>query len=142
MTEAQAIELISSTFAAGWLVLQPDVPYVLENDPLPVDDTAGAFVQLTVTLTTSNDTTQGPSKRVQRNGWIVVKTWTPAGAGRQLAAQLADSIREVFELAPLPSPVDGDEPVNTQPGSTQTIGTDGRFFMQMRRIPVWFVQRG
>ncbi len=140
MTEAQAIELIEATFATGWAAAQPTVPFALENDPLPTSD---AFVQLTTTFTTSNDTTQGAlgTKRVQCNGWIVVKMWTPAGAGRALAAQLADSVRGIFEVVPLPSPVPGEESLLTQPGSTVTIGTDGRWFMQMRRIPMWFAMR-
>lgn len=139
MTEAQAIELISATFATGWGAAQPDVPFVLENDPLPSGD---AFVQLTTTFTTSQDTTQGPigTKRVQCNGWIVVKMWTPAGTGRALAAQLATAVRAVF-LAPMLSPVPNDEAINAQPGATVTIGTDGRWFMQMIRLPIYFVDR-
>ena len=139
MTESDAIELIESTFATGWTTAQPDIPFALENDPLPSSD---AFVQLTVTLTTSQDTTQGPigTKRVQYNGWIVVKTWTPAGTGRALASQLADTVRQLFR-PPMPSPVPNDEAINAQPGTTVTIGTDGRWFMQMVRMPMYFVGR-
>lgn len=139
MTEAQAIELIESTFATGWAAAQPAIPFVLENDPLPTSD---AFVQLTTAFTTSNNTTQGPAgtQRVQNNGWVVVKTWTPAGTGRALAAQLAGSVRSVFR-APMISPVPNDEAINAQPGATVTIGTEGRFFMQMIRLPFWYTDR-
>ena len=139
MTEAQAIELISATFAAAWPVAAPDVLLVLENEAVP---SADRFVMLVVTMTTSRQTTQGPkrTRRVQRNGWIQGKTWSPANEGRAGAAALADAVRRVFEQVDLPSPVPGDEPVTTFAGVTQTIGTDGRWYLQLVRIPFWYVE--
>ena len=140
MTEAQAIELISATFVAGWTSRRPDVPFALENDALP---SADIFVALVVTMTTSRETTQGRSrtKRVQRNGWIQVKTWQPANTGRAGAAALAGQVRGILESVSLPSPLPGDEALTTQAGTTLTIGTDGRWFMQLVRIPFWYADR-
>ena len=139
MTEAQAIELISAIFAAAWPAEAPGVPLALENEALP---SADRFAMLVVTLTTSQQTTQGArrSRRVQRNGWIQVKTWSPANEGRAGAAELADAVRRIFELVDLPSPIAGDEPVRTFAGVTQTIGTDGRWYTQVVRVPFWYVE--
>jgi hypothetical protein len=100
-------------------------------------------VLLVVPMTTSRATTQGAKhrRRVQRDGWIQVKAWSPANEGRAGAAALADAVRQILELVDLPSPISGDEPVTTFAGVTQTIGTDGRWYTQLVRIPFWYVDR-
>jgi hypothetical protein len=40
----------------------------------------------------------------------------------------------------LPSPVAGQEPLRTQSPVTLTIGTDGRWFLQLVRTPFWYVE--
>lgn len=140
MTEAQSIELISATFASRWPLVAPGVPFALENEALPHAD---SFVLLVVATTTSRTTTQGAKhqRRVQRDGWIEVKTWSPANEGRRGAAVLVDAVRQALELVDLPSPVLDDESVTTFASVTQPLGTDGRWYMQLVRIPFWYVNR-
>ena len=132
-------ELVSTTFANGWLAAEPLVPLALENETLPSSD---SFALLTIQLTTSLQMTQGaPStRRVQRNGWISVKLWGPANAGAMGVALLADRARTLLEMVDMPSPVTGDEPVTTLAGVTRPAGTDSRWYMCVVQVPFWYSQ--
>ena len=139
MNEAQAIELISAAFAAQWPAASGHVPFVLENRTLnrvtpPVG--ADTFAFLTTQHTLSEQRTSGdPGTRyVERAGWIVVKLWGPAGAGRAGTAALAGAVRAIFEMARL-DPPDGSESLDTLASLTTEIGTDGRWYMTMVRTP-------
>lgn len=142
MTEAQALELISSTFLTAWTEAQPLVPVVLENEALPSVD---EFAMLTTAMLGAQQRTHGKrgNRRVKREGWILVKLWSPANAGMQRPAQLADSVRQILEMVSMPSPISGDDPITTQAevwsrrGSSGE-GPDGRWYMSLVRIPFWF----
>jgi len=135
MTEAQAIELISATFAAAWPAASSNVPYALDNRAIELPPTA-SFAALTITHTTAAQLTSGAagSRFVDRNGWITVKLWGAAGAGRYGLAQLVGAVRAIFEMVNLPAP-DGGEPLTTGASVTQEIGTDTRWFTLMVRTP-------
>jgi len=138
VTEAQAIELISATFAAQWPTLSGQVPFALENRSRPSADT---FAALTTVTSTSDQRTMGGvgTRFVERQGWVVVKLWGPAGAGRLGLATLTEAVRGIFEMKALPA-VDGGEPLSTYATATMAIGTDGRWFMQLARTPFSFFE--
>lgn len=150
MTETQAIELVTQAFVTGWTAAMPDVPYTLRNDPMPAADT---FVLMTAMVTAGRQTTMGPrgTRRVERRGWVQVKTWTPAGGGARLSAQLADAVRSLLELATVPPAVTGDEAITfgasntTDPVVDGRAATepalDGRWEMQTVRIPFTYAER-
>jgi hypothetical protein len=151
VTEAQGRELIAATFAAAWPAASEGVPFALDNEALPCADT---FASCTVTLTTSGTTTQGArgTRRERTSGWIQVKIWTPAGVGvnrspddiavgeAPRAAELAEAVKAIFRMKDLPSPVAAQEPLRTGSPVTLTIGTDGRWFLQLVRTPFWYVE--
>lgn len=146
MTEAEMRRIVSETFVAGWTAGAPDIPFALENEALP---SADKFALLTITLTTAQQTTQGGqgTRRERSGGWVNVKIWTPANTGMvapaagdadgQRATDLAEIARGVFRLKTLPGQP-GDEGITLQSPVTQTIGTDGRWFMQLVRTPFWY----
>lgn len=140
MTESQALELITATFIAGWTAAMPDVPYTLRNEVLPSADT---FVLMTATITTSKQTTQGPraTRRLVRNGWVQIKTWTPANGGALPSAALADAARGIFELRDVPSVVAGDEAMRFYEGTSMAPVQDDRWESQVVRVPFTFVDR-
>ena len=135
MNEAQAIELISATFVAAWPAASGNVPYALDNRAIELVPTQ-SFAALTTTHTTSEQLTSGGAgtRFVDRRGWITVKLWGSAGAGRYDIALLVDVVRAIFELKELPAP-DGGEPLTTRASVTQEIGTDTRWYMVMVRTP-------
>jgi len=136
-------ELVSSTFATGWRTAQPGVDFALENEGRRLPPVGSdSFALATIILTTSGQMTQGAlgNRRVRRDGWIQVKLWTPADTGAAGAAGMADSVRGLLEMVEMPSPNAGDEPVVTAAGSTQPVGTDGRWYLTLVRIPMYFVE--
>lgn len=141
MTEPQMRELVSAAFAAAWTAAQPSVPVALENEALPTSDT---FVLLTITPTTSPQMTHGRvgNRKIRRNGWIQVKLWGPANTGSAGLTALADVAQGILELTQFPSPIAGDDPVTTlgSSGGGGGASTDGKFYMQVVRVPYWFVE--
>lgn len=127
MTEEQAVELVSDRFRNQWPTESSATPFVLENDELPL--ALSTFAQMTIKHTRGGPRTAGePGKRRKRvGGWIFVKIWGPASAGRQGTSQLADAARRVFEGQSLA--LSQDEPVSIYVGETQEIGVDGRHYM-------------
>lgn len=140
MTELDALELISSTFVTAWTTAQPTVPFALRNEALP---TADSFVLCTAMITSGKMTTQGPrgTRRIERNGWVQIKTWVLAGGGAAPSARLADAARQIFEGADLPPPTQNDETINFGAALTTDPVTDGRWEMQVVRVPFRLAQR-
>lgn len=126
MTEAQAIELISQQMVTQWPTESGSVPLCLENDPLPQADT---FAQLTIKHTRSGPRTAGEpgNRREQVGGWIFVKIWGPAYAGRNGTSLLCDAARRCLRGKSLGAPP--EEPLMIYSGQTQEIGTDSRYYM-------------
>lgn len=140
VTEAQAIELITQAFVDRWTAAMPAVPFTLRNDALPSSDT---FVLMTAMVTTGQLTTQGPrgTRRIERRGWVQIKTWAPAGGGARSSAQLADAARAVLELVTIPPAVAGDEAITTLASTTTDPTVDGQYENQVVRIPFVFAER-
>lgn len=137
MTEAQMRELVSSTFVAAWAAARPNIPLVLENEGHP---SADSFAMLTITPTTSSQMTLGAAgtRRTARRGWIAVKLWGPAHAGSAGLTKLADTVRGIIEMVSIPGA--GDDPVNTEASDDQPIGTDGRWYMRLVRVPMTWTE--
>ena len=136
MTEAQAIELISATFAAQWPALSNQVPFALENRRLTIPPTDTFALVLTDHMTSEQRTCGGVGTRfVERPGWITVKLWGPAGAGRFGLGTLVEAVHQIFEMNNL-GPAPGDnETLDTGASTTQKVGEDGRHFMLLVRTP-------
>lgn len=134
-------ELIASTFVAAWQAAQPTIPLVLDNEALPTSDT---FVSLTITPTTSQQMTHGRTgrRKVRRNGWLQVKLWGPVNQGAAGLTVISDVAQGILEMVSLPSPVPGDDPVTTLAANAGPGGadTDGKFYMQVLRVPFWYVE--
>ncbi len=135
MTEAQAIEIISANFAAQWPPLSNQVPFALENRRL-TSPTSDTFALVTTDHTGSEQRTCGGvgTRFVERQGWITVKLWGPAGAGRLGLGALVEVVHAIYEMKNLGPPIDG-ETVDTQASTTQKVGEDGRHFMLLVRTP-------
>lgn len=141
-------EAISKAFIDGWTAALPEIPFALENESRP---SADAFAQLTIQLTTARQMTQGAigTRRRQTYGWINVKLWSPANLGvvappiqdgrGPRSADMAAVVAGIFGETTIASP-SGGEPIVTQSPVTQTIGTDGRFYMALVRTQFWFTQ--
>lgn len=143
MTEPQMRELVMGTFKDAWLLAQPDVPLVLENEALPT--TLDTFALLTIQPTVSQQTTMGPpgTRRVVRKAWIICKLWGPANTGSAGLAALGDAAQRILELKSFPSPVQGDDPVTTYAANAGPSGasTDGRWYMGLVRVAAdWWEQ--
>lgn len=132
-------ELVSATFAAGWPAAAPGVPLLLEDEAAPSGD---SFAALTITSTTGTQMTHGRigNRKVRRQGWIQVKLWGPADEGAAGIAGLSAAVLQLLEMVSLPSVVPGDDPVTTLAAQAGPSGTDGRWFMGLVRIPLWYVQ--
>lgn len=144
MTEVQALELIESTFRAGWTAIEPLVPLILENESFPSSD---EFAMLTTAMlgATQRTTGRAGTRKVMREGWIMVKLWSAVDTGMTRPAQLADEVRGILEMQSLPSPIAGDDPVTTKAevwsrrgGASE--GTDGRWYMQLVRVPFYYFE--
>lgn len=130
-------ELVEATFTAGWTAAQPTIPLVLENEALP---SADRFVMLTIVSTTSQQATMGRTgnRRVKRNGYALVKLWSPADQGVAGATALADAAQNILEMQALPSPLPEDDPVVFLASANGGNTTDGRYFMMLQRFPFWY----
>ncbi len=137
MTEAQAIEAISELVATQWAAVSSGLPIALENEALPTVD---SFAALTVRHATSQQITQGATnRRFVRTGFIFVKLWGPADAGRLGLSTLADGVRAFLESTSIA--VAGQaEPITTLGALTQEAGVDGRWFMLVVQAPFRYYQ--
>lgn len=131
---------MSLAFTTGWPLAAPTVPFAIENEagalPTIPPATATSFAFLTIVPTTSDQLTSGEpgSRLVGRNGWIQVKLWTPAGDRTDDMDALVEAVKSIFEMVNLAGP-SGGETVDTRASSTDTIGTDGRWYMRLVRTP-------
>lgn len=134
-------EVVSAAFVDGWTAAAPGVPYALENEVLALPE-SGNYATLTVTTTTSAQlTTGGPgTRKVQRNGWLVVKLWEAANTGGLGLSVLIDKVRSVFEMKNFASPVSGDQSLTTFATNGEPGGTDGRWAMALARTPFWYTE--
>lgn len=140
VTEAQALELITETFVAGWTTAMPAVPYTLRNNALLSVD---SFVLMTAMVTAERQTTQGPdgTRRFEQQGWIQIKTWALAGGGAAPSARLTGAARDIFVGKSFASPVPGDEQLTCGAANALAPETGGRWEMVVVRIPYRFVER-
>lgn len=141
VTEAQARELISATFATAWVNAQPDVPLAVDNEVIALPD-AGNFAALSIMLTTSSQMTQGGpgTRRVRRNGWAQAKLWVPAGTRTAGAGGLADTVRDILESKSFDSPITGDEALTTLGSNSTPPSEDGRWYTMVVRVPFWYAE--
>lgn len=141
MTEAQARELLSATFATAWADAQPDVPLAVDNEVIALPD-SGNFAALSIMLTTSSQMTHGGpgTRRVRRYGWAQVKLWVPAGTRTAGAGGLADSVRDILEARSFASPIAGDEALITLGASSTPPSEDGRWYTMVVRVPFWYAE--
>jgi len=131
-------EAIKEAFVPAWNAATSDVPLALDNETMPTVD---VWAALTITTTTSDQVTAGePGNRlVARRGWAVVKIGVLVNTGDALLNQLCQAVRDILEMKLIPSPIAGDEPIDTFAASTQSGGVDGRWYFQLVRTPFrWF----
>lgn len=142
MTEAQMRETLTLAFLAQWPTLQPLVPFSTENEAGFTLPDSGSFAYFTIQMSTAKATTQGAvgSRRYQRNAWIQVKLWVPAGDRTAGAAALADSVRAIFEGNSFASPVPGQEAIQVFAASDAPGDNDGRWLTRLIRLPLWFAE--
>lgn len=147
MTEPQACEAITKAFVT-WAAAQssPGLSYAVENElgalPTIPPATSSRFALLTITPTTSDQLTSGEvgARFVGRNGWIQIKLWVPSGERTAGIGALESSARTAMEMQNIIGPVATDETIDTRAGYVQTVGNDGRWYMQVLRIPYTFFE--
>jgi hypothetical protein len=134
MTEAQMREAVSAVFVAGWTA----TPFTLDNEA--IDMGSSSFASLTITPTTSSQMTMGArgTRRTRRDGWITVKLWVTADTGATGMAALKGAVRNLLEMISIPSPLASDEQITTLAGSDTPVGVDGRWYMELVRLPFWY----
>lgn len=148
MTEAQAIQAISKVFASGWTIAQPTVPFAIENEfggalPTIPPATADRFAFMRVVTTTSNQATAGGvgERLVERNGWIRVKFWVPAGERTDGVWVLIEAAKGILEMKDIAGPPGDDETIDTFTGSvSDTDDGDGRWFTKLLSVPYTFYE--
>ena len=137
MTEAQAIELLSSRWETLFPVARPDVPYALENETFRA--AAPLWALVFVRHTTSRQLTQGApgTRRFERRGNILVLLFGAVEAGRLPVAALVGNVRAIYEGQHLSS---GSDPLWIQEATSSEGGkngktTDGAWWQQNVTIP-------
>lgn len=138
MTEAQMREAVKQAFVQPWADATNDVPLACDNEAMP---SADVWAALTITTTTSQQATVGEpgSRLLDQRGWIVVKIAVPVNTGTTLLDSLCEIAKGLTRTRLIPSPVPGDEPIDTFASSTQPGGISNRWFQQLVRTPFrWF----
>lgn len=144
MTEAQAMNLLSETWKAGWLALHSgDAPYALENEHYRSTSPTWALVFFRHTV--SRQITQGPpgARKFERRGNILVFLFGAVDTGRIPVSELVGDVRTVFEARRLATV---DDPLWTEAAASQETGvngrtTDGNWFMQRVTIPFRYTEQ-
>ncbi len=133
MTEAQAVEAIYQRWIDAWPSLQSAIPYTFDNE---VATAVPSFARVSIVHSTAQQSTIGPSgsRMFERVGNIAVQLFTPVNVGRKSLAELADSVRAVYESRRI-AVVGVDEPLYTFAGATRGETTDGEFFMATVVVP-------
>lgn len=151
MTEAQAIELVAARFIAAWpgatsALLDPSgtpygssgVPYALPNEARL---SADVFVQVSLLPYMRQRISQGGVVRYQQWQYVIVSAFVPANSGAQLANQLADAARAVYEKQSLAL---GAESVTIDAGTPRAIAAafDNRWYVKgVQFLCYWFESR-
>jgi hypothetical protein len=89
---------IRSRFNTQWSTLRPTVPLYFDNagdDVTPPQNSA--WVRLTILPGASQQVEMGNTRRWRRVGVLVVQIFVPAASGTGLAAELGDTVRDIFE---------------------------------------------
>ncbi len=91
---------IRTRFNTQWPSLQPTVPFTFDNqgqneEDFPTRDSA--WVRLTILDGDSLQVEMAGTRRWRRPGVVEVQIFVPAGTGDGLSAELADSVRDIFE---------------------------------------------
>jgi len=92
--------VIRSRFNTQWPGLQPNVPFQLDNqgqneEDFPTRDEP--WVRLTILDGDAAQVEMGNTRRWRRPGVVEVQIFVPAGDGDGRSAELADSVRDIFE---------------------------------------------
>jgi hypothetical protein len=134
MTESQALEAICNRFATQWPIVQPTVPFTLENERLDAPD---RWLRVTVQFTSRVQASQNTvgNRRFDSRGNIFVQLFGPVDAGAKGLSDLVQDVRTTFESQSIAS---GGEAVVTYAASRTGNDTDGRWFMSGIVIPFEF----
>ncbi len=127
MTEEQAVEAITQRWIDAWPSLQSSVPYTFDNEGFTA---VASFARVSIVHSVATQSTIGPSgsRMYKRVGNIAVQLFTAVNVGRKPLAQLADSVRAVFEGRRI-AVAGVDEPLYTYAAATRGENTDGSWFM-------------
>lgn len=127
MTEREAYEAIYQRMDDTWPGLQPAVPYTFDNE---VFESAASWARVSVNHTVSQQVTMGaaPNRKFHRQGNVMVQLFSAANAGRGTLADLAASVRTVFEGQSLSG-------LHLYAASTNEVPTDGVWAMSVVVIP-------
>lgn len=139
MTEDQVCELLAATWVTSWPTVSQFVPFALQNEAFALP-TTGDFATFGLRMTASRQGTSGEvgTRAVNRDGWILVKLWTPTNTGTARINALKGFVRSVFELKSLgPST---DDPVTIYAGTPTIVGTDGRWYMELMQLPFTWIE--
>lgn len=131
-------EAVTAAFITGWGATSP---LAIDNEPEDMPS-SGNFAALTITTTTSQQRTQGApgTRRVKRNAWATVKLWVPAGERTAGMAVLVQLVRSLLEMVDIASPIAGEEAITTLAASGLPVGTDGRWYIELVRVPFWYAE--
>ena len=131
MTEAQAVESLLQRWIDIWPGLQPFVPYVFDNEVLDAPET---WARVTVLHTVRNQATTGGvgSRRFDSKGNVFVQLFCGIDVGRKPLADLAESVRSVYEGIRLTD-------LTLHASSTRESPSDARWAMSMIVTPFWYI---
>ncbi len=133
MTEEQAVEAITQRWIDAWPSLQSSVPYTFDNEEYTA---VASFARVSIVHSVAEQATIGPagSRIYQRSGNIAVQLFTAVNVGRKPLAQLADSVRTVYQGRRI-TVAGVAEPLYTFAGATRGETTDAAWFMATVVIP-------
>ena len=134
MTEAQAIELMLERWDTQWRILQPTVPFSLDNESF---DSVDTWVRVTIRHTISRQISHGGTgtRRFVHQGNIWVQLFGPADKGRKAIANLITDVKTVLDSISLTSPVPNDDDLTTSAATPGDETTEGRWFIETKLIP-------
>lgn len=97
---ADTCQVIRERFNDQWPTLQPNVPYIFDNQgandaDIPTRDSA--WVRLTILDAEGQQVEMGNKRRWRKPGVVIVQVFVPAGTGDGLGAELCDTVRDIFE---------------------------------------------
>lgn len=139
MTEREFNQVLIEHWEDGWDTLHPPdpsdpdhVPYTYDNE---IFESALRWVRLSVRHTVSKQTTMGsaPSRRFEREGFVMVQVFANVNVGRGELADLAADVRTVLEGKRFAGLV-------IHAGSTQETPSDGVWAMTVISLPFRYVE--